>query len=103
MFSHFVIRSHTFLLSFHAFSPAFHHALSFCYTFLCVPVKFSYVLPHMLIKFVKSDTFLYVLCDSHAYFAKKVFSFKFNLDSMVMPPPGPFNKQQKGGGLAILC
>jgi hypothetical protein len=27
----------------------------------------------------------------------------FDLDSMVMPPPGPFNKQQKGGGLAILC
>ena len=92
MISHFVIRSHTFLSSSHTFSPAFHHALFFCYTFLYVLAKFSYVPPCILYNNLSnSDTFFYVLCDSHA---DSAISIRI---PWLWPPPSP------GSLLAILC
>ena len=63
----FVIRSYTFLLSSHTFLPAFLYNLS------------------------NSDTFLYVLCDSHA---DSAISIRI---PWLWPPPSP------GSLLAILC
>jgi len=76
----FVIRSYTFLLSSYTFSRTFWSDVS------------------------NSDTFLYVLCDSHANSAKSTICYKFRSGfDGCGPPPGRSNKQQKGGRVAILC
>ena len=77
LFLYFVIRSHAFLLSSHTFPLCFAMRCFFVirsYTFWLS----SYTFPRTIWSNVSnSDTFLYVLCDSHANFAKSTIFYKF--------------------------